>query len=130
MKSGQFREETYYADVHILWPEGESRLTTDKVRDYIKLWCTVDVTPSEDSWGELLAGWMDDRSAYVIVLYEPWTATPMCISTLVHEVFHCADQILTSRGVFQIPGTDNEPYAYLIDSLFRRCLEIINQKQK
>jgi hypothetical protein len=42
------------------------------------------------------------------------------VSTLVHELSHCAFNVLESVGVPVLPGDPNEAFAYLIGELFEQ----------
>lgn len=64
-----------------------------------------------------------DETGGVIALRR-WKRDPYHISILVHEVLHATHYFLDRRGLTMTDDTD-EAYAYLLDSLTRRCLEVL-----
>jgi len=49
------------------------------------------------------------------------------LSYLAHESFHAAEYILESKSIAHSPQT-SEVFAYLLESIFNRCLAILTKK--
>lgn len=60
----------------------------------------------------------------VIIMLPNWRRTPRGLAILVHELFHAVEYTLRARGIEHTDET-SEAYAYFLDSLVRRCLNIL-----
>jgi hypothetical protein len=119
---GWFRDEVYQANVYLLWPFGRRFLPFRDTAGYFKrshqfIPNNLDDTPD----GRCIS--IPGRG--VVIFLSRWRGTPEDHSTLSHEVFHAVSYILDPRGIPYCPGESNEPFAYLLDSLHRRCLQMI-----
>lgn len=117
-----FYDECWKANVWLVWAVNSKQLSR-----IVKKELGQDYMPENESWaGKCLS--MDSKlqkggHAVVIALRE-WSLEPGHISTLAHECFHAAEYILQGR-VEHNPDTTSEVFAYLTDSIVRRCLRLL-----
>jgi hypothetical protein len=112
-----FCVETYGGvEVHLIWPVDGAGLVK-----FIKRRFKVDVKLGAE---DPVAGGCVDAwdGGPVIIGLKKFKLTPDSISDVAHECCHAAELILRTRGIPHILET-SETYAYLTDSLVRRCLE-------
>ena len=65
---------------------------------------------------------MGKKSKVFVIWLLRFTLTPLDISTLAHECFHCASAVLDELGVDTDDSEGSEALAYYLDSLVRRSL--------
>lgn len=116
-----FWENTYRENVHVIWPVREPER-----RAYLRASGRGDIelpdTPAgaDDNWAGRTSECTGPPGAHVIAL-RGWRNDTRSNGVLAHEVFHVVNSILASRGVEFVPGSANEPFAYLTEALFRAC---------
>ncbi len=127
---GWFFIETYKAVVQIVWPIKGRRLTAAQVRAYIKRNFELDYE-NADSVSHCAGACIEilgPKGATLILLTQSWEGDADQLAVLAHECFHATDDILSKKGVHMVNNTNNEPHAYLLESIFRRCLEMLGTK--
>lgn len=60
----------------------------------------------------------------IIIMLPQWRRTTYGIATLVHELLHATERALVYRSIEHSEET-SEVYAYFLDSLVTRCLDIL-----
>lgn len=120
MKSATLIDEVYGSHIIFMWAAD-----TDEMAAYIK--DMLDKEYDGDTNFMARCWQVTERDPHtVIVMLPEWQGvwTPMSISTLVHELFHAVEYILNYHEVDHGEGL-NEPWAYYLDSLVRRAMEIL-----
>lgn len=117
---GWFYDPVYRANVELLWP-----VNGKQVSRYIKRRYGIDHDTGDSFGAKCIEIYNDERDVNIICLraWNPRRASD--ISILAHEVFHCAEHILGRRDVRLHADFCTEPYAYLIESIMRRCLYLL-----
>lgn len=125
MKSFLIHDDCWDADVWILYPCDEPALTRFVEKKFKKI-----LEPDEKPGflGRFVSIEDDDGNSlgHVIALSK-WRNSPANVAILVHEALHVTHSILSDRGV-ELNDDTSEAFAYLLDSLVRRCLERLNKK--
>lgn len=116
---GWFYDETWRQNIYLLWPVLSASDFTKFIRRQFR-----QVYEGIDGFdGRCLN--VPTRNGFQIVIgVRSVKLTPEAISTLAHECFHAAEYILEARCVPHSEAT-SEVYAYLTDSIVRRCLRVI-----
>ena len=127
---GWFWIETYEAAIHVLWPhKEEKRVTSEHIAGYLNRTFGIDDYKGDGDFNgrctEVVSA-SGLKGAHVITLAF-WDGSPKCHGVLAHEVFHAVEQILSHRGVPMTNDT-SEPWAYLLGSVHRQCLNMIMKK--
>lgn len=119
MRERWFYDEAWKQNVYLLWNvRGDAAL-----QKFIKKRFKLDYEPGKDTWdGRCLQVLTKDNGRAMVIALKKWEGTPRWHSTLSHECFHAAEWILRIRDVPHCEAT-SEVYAYLTESLIRRCLE-------
>lgn len=121
MKTKLIHDECWAIDLWLIWPAGSADVNhflrcefgiEEKTKDSAFVGRFVEVLESNG-----------DEHGGVIALRQ-WKRNPYYISVLVHECLHATHWFLNRRGLTMTDDTD-EAYAYLLDSLTRRCLEVL-----
>lgn len=121
---GWFYDPTYRANVELIWP-----VTGDMVSAYVKKRCGIDY-PIDQAFGAKCVEVLTDNgdTHLNIVCLTEWNLKDASdVAMLAHEVFHCAEHILSRRGIDLVSKVTTEPYAYLIESIMRRCLYLLEK---
>ena len=106
--------------MEIIWP-----VNAAQVARHIKVRHKMEHDPHDTFGAKLVTiDRKDGTDVQIICLRTFDSGDPSDIAMLAHEVFHCADHILARRGVELQKGT-TEPYAYLIESIMRRSLNLL-----
>lgn len=124
---GWFFDETYRENIDIIWPVNQKQVSAYIERRY---GLVAEKDDPSDTFGAMCSNIiMDDGTGGQIISLRGWDAScPKDVSMLTHEVFHCADHILGKRGMPLTAGS-TEAYAYLIESIMRRCLILLNTRR-
>lgn len=115
-----FFDSVYKASVHIIWPCTKEQSNT---------YCDLQLEQANRRVKEATSGSCYDIVAdtgiklNVIALAE-WPNHRTMLETLCHESFHCTEFIMQRVNISHCDET-SEAWAYLIDSIFGRCLDII-----
>ncbi len=126
---GWFYDPTYRSNIYVMWPEPGKKLTTEHVNDFIRKKFNKKDGPalSDSPFGAKTVELYHNGMQVNLICFHEWPKKPcaMDYSFLAHEAFHCAEHILAVRGVSLHTQVSTEPYAYLIESIVRRCLDLI-----
>lgn len=118
--AGWFYDDTYRANIDIIWP-----VTGEQVSTYIKRRYKMSYESEGDFGGKCIELRHPTGSDVNIICLKAWNSKdPIDLSILTHEVFHTAEHILSKRGV-RLTESSTEPYAYLIESIMLRSLIIL-----
>lgn len=122
-----FYDEVYRANVDLIWP-----VNGPKVEAFIKERFGVKYKCPKDFGAKVVEMNHDVRgfNHQVICLRSFTSGDPVDHSFLAHECFHAAEHILSKRGIDLISEATTEPYAYLLESLVRRCLILLDTRHK
>ena len=124
MRAKHIFDPCWSASVWLVWPATNATLDAfikrqfgidEKTKDGGFLGRSVEIT---DNGGDEIS---------TVIALAGWRGSPRDHATLAHECLHAAHNILSRRGVPFDEHTD-ECYCYLMDSLVRRCLEILKSK--
>lgn len=110
----KFLEATYGANIHVVVcrdPGAIEKFFDRKFQVELRV---------EDELGMCVN--MDDLG--IAIVLTDWKKNPQGCAALVHECFHAAEYILKRRDIRHSRQT-SEVFAYLIDSLFLRCLNVL-----
>lgn len=113
MKVIKFRDETWDFTFHVL-----VGVTAGQTKAYVDKTLDCDSIESDSFYGVTFTA----LNHAVIAFSGPFRKTPEGISVLAHEIFHAATQLLVLRDL-SLNEETQEPFAYLMGSLMRRCLE-------
>lgn len=121
MKIASFHDPVYNFTVHLLWD-----VNNDGLNEYLKTnFPDEEVPGGEDDWcgchAPLRSQTEPPHEVHVVAL-QKLEMDPACLAVLTHEIVHVTHDVLHPRGLRCKPSTI-EAYAYLHDSLMRRCLE-------
>lgn len=104
--------------------------TQEEVADFLKTQFSMNYHDTVPVGGLCIS--IDNKQgvhqATVIVISE-WKMSPQCLGILAHECFHAAESTLNNCGVRHC-NKSSEAFAYLIESIFRRSLELILKPSK
>jgi hypothetical protein len=125
MRVHGFYDECWKANVWLIWPCDQAALNA-----YAATHFHGDLQGDDDEWyGKCLKTDTTDRAGTIqVIVLRNFEMTPECISTLAHECFHAAEYIL--EGKVAHSNDTSEVFAYLTDSIMRRCLRILTGKKK
>lgn len=120
MKTRHFTDEVYGTEF-VLVSDG----TPEQFARF--MWQHYDAGYEQDDElrGQCLA--LTGTTAHTVIIYiRDWRRnySPACISTLTHEVFHAVEETMNYHGVPHGDGI-SEAWAYYLDFVLRRCLEIL-----
>lgn len=121
-RSFEFRDDCWNADFILVWP-----VDTMSLRAFI-----ADRLPNADlslldDEDDTFAGTCDIYDNHHIIALTRWRGTTDDIALLSHECNHAALDCLFTKGA-KIDEDNQEPLAYLQESLLRRCLERLRRK--
>lgn len=120
MNVRKFRNETWYFNVHLVWP-----VTSIQFRDYVR---RALKNPDYKDPGSFTA-MCHTEGEDVVVGFKQWVGSNEDLGTLVHELWHATFHVLVSRGV-QISEENEEPFAYLQNSLFDKCIAMLPRQKR
>lgn len=124
--AGWFHDECWRASVHVIWPVGP-----EEMRNYIRYQFGLDWDPGTGEPGGRcieVVGKNGLGCANIIALRDWDPTSPSSVSILAHEAFHAAEHILSDRATPHKESVTSETFAYLIESIVRRSMEILGQK--
>lgn len=127
-RAGFFQDETYEFTVHLLVGIDGPRLMKFCELMYPK--GSYDVDDSDDWAGRHAKITFDDKSNHYevhVVALQEFHWDPHWMSVLGHELLHCVQAALDSRGL-QLGDETAEAYCYCFDSLLKRCLQMLVSK--
>lgn len=121
MKSKRIHDECWAIDLWLIWPAGVAEVDYFLRRQFGIEERTKD-SGFVGRFVEVLENNGDETGG--VIALRRWKRDPYHISILVHECLHATHFFLDRRGLTMTDDTD-EAYAYLLDSLTRRCLEVL-----
>lgn len=116
----KFHNDTWYFHTHLIWP-----VTPIQFRDYVRR--TLKNVDYEDP-GEFTAMCHSEQQD-IVIGFKHWTGHDHDLGNLVHELFHATFNVLVSRGV-QISQENEEPFAYLQNSMFDRSVALLPKRRR
>lgn len=123
-KSYEFRDQCWNADYILIWPVDGGQLC----KFLSKRLPDADISDiCEDQGG--FGGWCSYYDNHYVIALQQWDGGIEDLGTLSHECNHAAMYTLFNSGV-KITKNNQEPLAYLQDSLLRRCLKVLRKKSK
>jgi hypothetical protein len=121
---GFFHEAVYGSTIHFVWNLDHAKLVR-----YCRRQFGDEERDTNDSWVGRCCEFTTSEYEVNVIAIRQWNGSPYHHSVLVHECVHAAHNILGSRG-FKLSDDSVEAYCYLIDSIYRRCLEQIAASKK
>lgn len=118
-----FYIETWKANVWLVWPCNSAQLIK-----IVKKQLGRKVEMEDDEWAGRCLDIPCRRGRVRLIAMREFRMTPDSISTLAHECFHAAEFILENK-VKHDSALTSEVYAYLTDSILRRCLRIMTGRK-
>jgi hypothetical protein len=120
MKTALIVDEVYGSHIFFLWGGTSQEMAEDVKKNFDSAY---------DGATDFVARcWeVPGRDPHTVVILLPeWDEiwSPKSISTLVHELFHAVEYILNFHEV-EHGESLSEPWAYYLDSLVRRAMEIL-----
>lgn len=122
--TGWFWCTSWRANVHIIWPVDAKKITA-----YIKRTFDLDYVPSPGPFGGRCIEIHDNGYDAQVLCFMSWKGDDFDHGALAHEAMHATEHILTARGMKLTPDT-TEAYAYLVQEIVDRSLQIINKKPR
>lgn len=121
-RSFAFHDTCWDVPFLLVWPCDRVSLCDFLIKRFI----TADLS---DLWADEdgFAGWSECYEGTHVVALAQWTNSTQDIGVLSHECSHAAMGALFAAGVEILPGNE-EPLAYLQESLLRRCLERLRRR--
>jgi hypothetical protein len=116
--TGWFEEPVYSATVQVCWDVDTKGMESYIARTFPEY---VGAIPRLDPWCAWSLELSDKQHELYLICLRKFQWTPDDIGTLAHECLHTTASMLRSRGLSFNKQTE-EAYAYLHDSLVRRCL--------
>lgn len=126
MKTAAFHDPVYNFTVHLLWESDGPQSAAYMRTNFPEV--EVDKTDEDDEWGGrhmmLEFSRAGKNHEIHLVMLREFQGTIEDISVLAHELLHATHDVLYSRGL-RLTDDTVEAFAYLHDSLVRRCLEAL-----
>lgn len=125
MNEGWFYDECYRANIRIVWP-----VTPETLQEYIKREFKVNYEKDVIFSGKAIEIEQDGfTGGDMVIALSHWENTPKWLACLAHECNHITNWLLWRRGMKCVPESE-EAFCYLFESIFRRCLERLNDRKK
>ena len=125
---GYFHDDTWGFTVHLV-----VNIDGKRLMEYCKKMFpedTFEFDDSEDWCGRhVMLQFESEKHGYEVhvVALRKFEWTPHWMSALSHELMHCTHAVLNRRGMTLSDAT-METYCYTLDSLVKRCLEMLKRK--
>lgn len=127
--NGWFYDETYRSNIDVIWP-----VNLKQVDAFVK-W-RYGIEPNRNEQPTFGAKYVEitksnGMQANIICLAE-WPRIPDATdySFVAHECFHATDHILARRGLPLQSYVSSEAYAFLLESIVRRVLTLLDTRRK
>lgn len=123
-----FYDETYRENIDLIWPVDEKQMIR-----FMKDRFDIAYKPEKEFGATCLMINKGSGASHQLICLHEWDRTDNTdLSFLAHEAFHAAEHILSIRGIELLPDnrTTAEAYAYLIESIMRRCLILLDTRRK
>lgn len=121
-KSYEFNDHCWGADFILIWPVDAAGLCAFLTKRLPQADLS-DICEEKDGF----SGWAAPYDNHYIIALAQWSNSIDDLGTLSHECNHAAMQLLFNCGV-PVNEENQEPLAYLQDSIFRRCLTALRKK--
>lgn len=128
VRAAWFHEECYDKPIHLLWCVGKPFTPESYSAALHQVHGIVYPHDGDLPLAQCFENLQGEHRAIIITLAEPWKPNARMISTLAHEAFHATEIITLRRGVVGVPNQCSEAHAYLLDSIVRRCLNLLGVK--
>ena len=123
--AGWFYDETYRENIDLIWPVDAKKITA-----FMKHRFGVDYSRDNEFGASVVELMNQDKGHHQIICLREWNrADPRDVSMLAHECFHVAEHILSKRGIV-LGDCTAETYAYILESIMRRCLILLDTRRK
>lgn len=122
--TGWFWSTSWRANVHVIWP-----VTPEQVNAYIKRTFKINSDDNHEFGAKCIEIYRDGVQKANVLAFAQWAGDEFDHGALAHEAFHCADHILSARGQ-PLTKDSTEAYAYLVQEIVDRTLQIINKKPR
>lgn len=119
MNIRKFRNDTWYFNVHLIWPA-----TPMQFRSYIRRALKKPEYADPGEFTAMCHSAPDD----VVIGFKNWRGDNKDLGNLVHELFHAVHYQLDFCGLKLSAETD-EAFAYLQNSLFDKCIDLLPRKK-
>ena len=120
-----FYEETYRENFGLIWPVNDRRIVA-----FVKNRFSIDYARKDDEFGASVVEVRTTKGHHQVICLREWDRIdPRDVSMLAHECFHAAEHILSKRGI-ALGDFTTEPYAYMVESIMRRCLILLDTRRK
>lgn len=117
---GIFFDECWRFNFRLIW-----NCTDKDLRDYCKDEFDIEFPQESDDWaGRFVDHQHEIGGPILVIALKRWTGTAEDHAMLAHEAFHAATHLLRKKATPLTEQTE-EAYAYLVESIIRRCLIII-----
>lgn len=120
MNIRRFYNDTWYFNVHLIWP-----VNSIQFRDYVR---RALKKPEYEDPGAFTA-MCHSAPKDVVIGFKDWAGTNKDIGDLVHELFHAVYYQLGYCGL-KLSGETDEAYAYLQNSLFDKSLALLPKRRR
>lgn len=118
MKTRRFTDSVYGTQFVLMWNGTPEQFAKIIHRDYDKHY-----DGDGDFTGRCVA--IDSAHAHIVIILLPkWREGPGGIAILAHELFHATERVMEFRDIPHSADT-SECWAYYLDSILHRCLEIL-----
>ena len=119
-----FYEECWRENIDIIWPVNKADVDRFCLNQY-----AADNPPDNDEWGAQCLSVTHHGCHSNLICIRKWCRDNEHTAMLVHECQHAVINIM-DRASVQISTHTDEAVAYLIESLFLRCIRLLNTKRK
>jgi len=123
VNEGQFFDPSWSFHCRVIWPCRPEHLAGYAAAAFPG--SKVDI-PKGKFCGLTLVFDNGETEVYVIAL-EKKPINSLQLSSLAHEAFHVTNYVLDDRGM-KLSYKTQEAYCYLLDSIFKRCLDLTRAK--
>lgn len=122
MKVRRFNDSTYNTDFILMWGGTAAQLNKAVVKKYDK---TFDMADTD--YLARCFEFVRSRRHTIVIMLTNWRGSrdAVGVSSLAHEIFHATEYVMKYRDIPHSEDT-SEAWAYYFDSIFQRCLEILN----
>lgn len=126
--AASFYDEVYRVRIEVLWP-----VTNAKIKAYLAHhYPEIDYTDTGDFGGKCITFTLKSGLFVSIICMDRWPRKPdeYDYSFLAHECFHATSRILARAGMPLENFVSSEAYAFLLESIMRRSLILIDTSRK
>lgn len=124
---GWFYDETYRANVDVIWP-----VNAKQIAEFTKHRYSIPLEESQPFGAKCVNVTEGNGRQTQLICLAKWPLRPDAHdhSFLAHECLHAVSNILDRRGMPLVPHASIEAYTFLLESLVRRCLQVMNTSRR